>query len=310
MSETRGFRYPTPGGELPADALGAAAAPPAGGRVLDFRRRRGGPTRRKRQSFALKLARPLALAALVVAMPLSLGAWTLTSGRFALADLDVRSDGARVPAAWVRAALAPLVGHNLVRMPLDLAARRLASNRWIASAEIVKDLPHRLRVRIVEKRPAILLKSAGRLFYADAAGAAIAPLGGPAEETQAHRQGLLTVSFVHPVRSPEASVAAALDLAAQVRRDQPEWIEGLSQIDILGEEDFQLHSSALPCPVLVARGPVADKLARLERLLPQLIQRYPAGLSAIDLRFTERIVLQPTVSRQPTDGAKPPGGIS
>ncbi|HUS63592.1 MAG TPA: FtsQ-type POTRA domain-containing protein [Kofleriaceae bacterium] len=79
--------------------------------------------------------------------------WLTTSSRFALADLDVR--GAEALAEDdVRRALAPAMGQNLFRVPLDALERRLRAEPWVAHAAIRRRLPDSLVVDIEEHRPA------------------------------------------------------------------------------------------------------------------------------------------------------------
>ena len=49
---------------------------------------------------------------------------------------------------------------------------------------------------------------------------------------------------------------------------------------------------------LVRGSRLTDNLARFEQLLPELQRRYPA-LSAVDLRFARRIVVQPAPAAAP-----------
>ncbi len=285
-----------------------------GGHPLDFRRR-GAPPRRRRRSPLLALAKPLGIAALTVALPVSLGAWLLTSRQFQLHGIDVGREpapwvAARVPAPWVRQALAPLLGRNLLRLPLTEVRQRLAANPWIATAEVAKELPDRLRVTVAERRPAVLLRGgagAGRdaLLYADAAGRPIAAVGSPGEEAAARRRGLLVVGL--PRFAAAAAVAGALRLADQLRRLRPGWTAALAQIDVVDEDDYQLRVEGLPCPLLVRGSRLADNLVRFDELLPELRRRYPA-LAAVDLRFSRRIVVQPAQGAppvRPLPAAKP-----
>ena len=290
---------------------GGALALGSLGRPLDFRRR-GAPPRRRRRSPLLALAKPLGIAALTVALPLSLGAWLLTSRQFQLHGIDVGREpapwaaAARVPAPWVRQALAPLLGRNLLRLPLAEVRQRLAANPWIAAAEVAKELPDRLQVTVAERRPAVLLRGgagAGHdaLLYADAAGRPIAAVGSPAEEEAARRRGLLVVGL--PRLAAATAVAGALRLADQLRRLRPGWTAALSQIDVVDEDDYQLRVEGLPCPLLVRGSRLADNLVRFDQLLPELRRRYPA-LAAVDLRFSRRIVIQPAAV-QPARPARP-----
>jgi cell division septal protein FtsQ len=278
--------------------LRPAAVPPGGGRVLDFRRK-GAPPRRRRPNPVLALLRPLLAAFGLVAVPLGLVAWVLTAPRFDLRDVAV-DGGTRVPAAWVLRAVEPLEGTNLVLLSLSQVAQRLHRNPWIDSVEIRKELPDRLRVKVKERRPVALLLSGGTLSYADQEGRPIAPVPSPAERDEARRAGLLVVSL--PPTPHGGGVGAALEVAGDLGRVQPDWAAHLARIEVLGEEDFRLHTGALPFPLLVTRGTVGPKARRLQELLPELRRRYPK-IAAVDLRFSRRIVVQPALPSPP-----PPGG--
>ncbi|HEV7784208.1 MAG TPA: FtsQ-type POTRA domain-containing protein, partial [Thermoanaerobaculia bacterium] len=252
---------------------------------------RGTPPRRRRKSLLLALLRPLTVAVVVVALPSGLVLWVLTAPMFRLRTVEVGGAARRVGAAWVRQVLAPLQGRNLVRLSLADATARLQSNPWIEKVEIEKELPAALRVKLAERRPVALLLSGQNLAYADTAGRPIAPVATPAELEEARKGGLLVVSFVREAH-PDG-VGAALKVAAELGRVQPDWAAKLAQIEVLGEEDFRLHTDALPFPLLVTAGQVGPKVQRLVELLPELTQRY-SRIEAVDLRFSRRIVVQPS----------------
>ncbi|HSS48026.1 MAG TPA: FtsQ-type POTRA domain-containing protein [Thermoanaerobaculia bacterium] len=276
----------------------AALPGPGTARVLEFRqdlrhdfRRRGTQPRRRRKNILLALLRPLAMALIVVALPTGLVYWVLTAPMFRLRTVEVGGPARRVGSAWVRQVLAPLQGRNLVRLSLADATARLQSNPWIEKVEIEKELPAALRVKLAERRPVALLLSGQTLAYADTAGHPIAPVATPGELEEARKGGLLVVSFVREAH-PDG-VGAALKVAAELGRVQPDWAAKLAQIEVLGEEDFRLHTDALPFPLLVTAGQVGPKVQRLVELLPELTQRY-SRIEAVDLRFSRRIVVQPS----------------
>jgi cell division protein FtsQ len=285
-----------------------AALPGPAGRVLAFRqdphqdprhdfRRRRTPPRRRRKNVLVSLLRPLAVAVVVVALPSGLVLWVLTAPLFRLRTVEVGGPSRRVASAWVRQVLAPLQGRNLVRLSLADATARLQSNPWIEKVEIEKELPAALRVKLAERRPVALLLSGQNLAYADTAGRPIAPLATPGELEEARKSGLLVVSFARKPQPNGIGVAAALKVAAELGRVQPDWAAKLAQIEVLGEEDFRLHTDALPFPLLVTAGQVGPKVQRLVELLPELTQRY-TRIEAVDLRFSRRIVVQPSALSQ------------
>jgi cell division septal protein FtsQ len=283
---------------MTGDASVTVMPPGSGGRVLDFRRS-GTPPRRRRKSLFMSLLKPMAVAFGLVALPVGLVAWVLTAPLFHLREVEVSGAVRRVPSGWVRQALAPAEGKNLVRLSLAEATARVEKNPWVASVEMVKELPNRLRVKVAERRPVALLAEGGGLVYADQEGRAIAPVATPAEREEARSAGLLVVSFA---RQPHTNgVGAALKVAAELGRVQPTWAAQLERIEVLGEEDFRLHTDALPFPLLVTSGGVGPKVQRLVELLPDLSRRYPR-IEAVDLRFSRRIVVQPALSTPPPGG--------
>ena len=177
-------------------------------------------------------------------------------------------------------------------------------NPWVATVEVEKQLPDGLRIEVTERRPvAILLRADGDhgLVYADEKGRPIAPLSSPADLEEARRLGLVVVTFAHPQLSPADGVGGALAVAGELGRVQPDWSGALTKIEVLGEQDFRLHTGALRFPLLVTRGQVGPKVQRLIELLPELDRRYPA-IQAVDLRFSRRIVVQPSASKPSASG--------
>ena len=254
-------------------------------------RRPGAPPRRRRRNPVLALLRPLALSLLLIAMPAGLATWVLVSPRFDLQDVEVAGTP-RVPAEALRAAIHSFEGGNLVLLPLGDVEAAVRRNPWVDTVEVVKELPDRLRVEVTERKPEALLVKDGGLVYADEKGRQIAPVDDP---EQARKAGLVVVTFAHPQLSPSDGVGGALEVAGELGRVQPSWAGALSKIEVLGEQDFRLHTGSLRFPLLVTRGQVGPKVKRLTELLPELDRRYPA-IQAVDLRFSRRIVVQPQAS--------------
>ena len=258
----------------------------------DFRRA-DAPPRRKRRNPFVALLQPLAVSIGLVAVPAGLVTWIVTSPRFDLKNVAVEAGTPRVPAAVLREALAPFQGENLVLLPLANVEAAIRRNPWVDTVEIEKELPDRLRIEVTERRPVALLEKGAGLVYADQEGKPIAPLA-PSELEAARKAKLVVVSFVHRELSASDGVEGALDVAGELGRVQPDWAAALSRIEVLGEQDFRLHTDALRFPLLVTRGQVGPKVEKLKDLLPELDRRY-AAIQAVDLRFSRRIVVQPAL---------------
>jgi cell division septal protein FtsQ len=263
-------------------------SPAAEARVLPFRRP-ASAVRVRRKSPWLVLGRHFAQALVLVGAPIAIGLWLFSSPTFALTRLDV--DGNRfVERAWVDRALSPLLGANLLSLPLPLVQEMLSANPWVEGVTVQKRLPNELRISLVERRPAALLRDGLNLVYLDSEGRSIAAFD-PVRDPQRGPLDLLLVS-ISPATG--AAPAGAFAVARELEAIAPSWAASLSEVEVLGEGDFRLYLGALSFPLLVRAGTLKERLAELDRLLPRLEQRY-TKLSFIDLRFDRRIIFQPAL---------------
>ncbi len=283
--------------------------------VVPFRRRGG--VRRSRRGRLRRLAGPFAAALAIVASPTAVIAWVMTSPHFALSEIAVVT-GERVSEAWVRRALEPLLGDNLPRLSLTRAEGLLRRHPWVAEAGLFKDLPARLSVRVEEKRAVALERADRDLFYLDASGSRIErfdPLAGSVDlllvSLADSRRGAAPPAQPSPAAAPgevpepappaaPSSLRSAVEMADEIEQIAPSWSAGLSEIEVLGEQDFRVYTTSLPFPLLVRAGRLNEKARRLEELLPRIVERYGA-VAAVDLRFARRIIVQPSAG-----GERPP----
>ncbi len=262
--------------------------------VLSSLRRRTGRVRWARRRRLARWLRPFLAALAIVAAPALAGVWLATSPRFAVGELTVAS-GERVPEPWVRLTLAPILGENLPLLPLARVEQLLRDHPWILGADLRKDLPARLVVRLTERQAVAILRAGADLYYVDSGGERIAAFDPTAPVVDLP---LISVSSAPGAedgsRSEAAILSGAVRLLAEIEEVAPTWASGLSEIEILGEEDFRVHSATLNVPLLVRTGTLNLKARRLEELLPHIVERYGAA-AAIDLRFARRIIVQPFV---------------
>jgi cell division protein FtsQ len=231
------------------------------------------------------------LAIILVGVPVVLGWWVASSPIFRLSEVQIGGT-TRVTTEEVIAALAPLRGRHLLGLSLVDVEGRLSRNPWIEGATIRKELPDRVVVEVHEREPAALLRQDGDLFYVDAGGFVIVPYD---------PSGPVDLLLLSAVPGAPLNVESALQVAAALGRGVPEWGAGLSEIEILGFEDFRLHTANLPYPLLVSADRVEEQVRKLREILPQIESRY-AGVTAIDLRFSRQIVFQPAVKPRSQEG--------
>ena len=225
---------------------------------------------------------PFLQAVALVALPVFLVSWFVDSPRFAFQESRVITE-ARVPAPWVESRLWNFEGRNLLLLPLEEVRASLEEHPWVHRVALRKELPSRLHVQVEERRAVALLRSEEGLVYLDSDGRDIAPFT-PGDSTV----DLVLVSR----RSPQIDPAPALALLNELENSGVSWYSGLSEIDILGRQDFKIFTTDLPFPLLVRGGTVEHKARRLKMLLPQIVDRYGPE-AQVDLRFARRIIVQP-----------------
>ena len=230
--------------------------------------------RRRRKSLLVRCSSRSPPPSRVVALPPGLVAWVLTAPLFQLRDVDVRPVKGTPPAAsrpdWVRQALAPLQGKNLVRLSLAEAAARLRRNPWIDAVEIAEGAARpaaRARRRAQAGRPAARRR---RPRLRRRRRAAPSRRSTPPSSEAARRRGLLVVSFAR----------APLPRTAWPRRSRWRRSCGRVEPELGGEAgaDRGAGRGGLPAahrrpalpPAGQARARSGPKVRRLVELLPEL----------------------------------------
>lgn len=255
-----------------------------------FRRRRFVASHRRKSPLRM-LIRPFLLAFAVVSLPLALAYWLSVTSRFDLKRIEI-SGTDLVTEEKVLSTLAPVLNRELLLLSLDDVETQVRRNRWVEGATIRKELPDALMVEVHERVPVALLRHENDLYYVDRSGFLIEPysLEGP---------------FDLPLLTADSGVSLNVDLALSVAdrfgQTAPVWGTGLSEIEVLGEEDFRFHSAALKFPILVSAGTVERQVENLQSILPEIMKRYEVPVS-VDLRFSGQIVIQPAVEPRSEKG--------
>ena len=255
-----------------------------------FRRRRFVVPHRRRSRTRM-LLKPFLLAVILVGLPVAAALWVYTSPRFMLREVEIGSTR-HISTAEVSAALASLRGRHLLGLSLSEVEGLLATNPWVEMVAVRKELPDRLVVEIEERLPAALLRQDERLVYVDSEGFVIGEyaLDGPVD-----------LPLLSVVPGVTLDVAAALELAGELRRLAPTTMQGLSEIEVLGLGDYRVHTAGLDFPVLVNETELDRQLGKLAALLPEMKQRFDT-IEAVDLRFTRQIVIQPAGDPRSQEG--------
>jgi cell division protein FtsQ len=207
--------------------------------------------------------------------------------RWPLRRVQVVGNHERVDATTVRDTVLPFAQRGFFAVRLDDAQSAVSRLPWIEQAEVRKQWPDVLVVRVVEHRPFAwwgedhLLSERGRIFPSK--GVAV-PKGLPHFDGPESRSADL-VELYNESRAMFA--AEGLDVRAL-------------RIDPRGSWSMTLSNGA---ELLVGRDDAKLRLARFARLLPQLAQQ-GRQLDRADLRYTNGFALRWASGREQADADK------
>lgn len=231
------------------------------------------------------------LAVALVALPVVavLNGW-VGAERWPLSRLRVTGDFKRVPAEQLRAVVLPYAGSGFFAVKLQDAQDAVERLPWVASAQVRKQWPDVLEVRVTEHRPFArwgedrMLSEQGRLFPVPPRlkDLKLPQLGGPDDRTGE------VVALYNEARALFAP--SGVDVERLVLDARGSWSLGL-----VGGTD-----------VVIGRDDARARLQRFARVLPQLLD--PAQpLARADLRYTNGFTVERgSAAREPhTDGAPP-----
>lgn len=170
--------------------------------------------RARRRALRLRALRPAVVVAAVVTVVVGVGWTALGSGMFAVQRVSVEGTSRLSPGIVLRAADVPL-GGSLFLLDTTAVRRRVARLPPVARVTVTASWPHRVVIRVEERRPAAIVNTPDGDVLLDATGVAFSVVSSdPA--------GLLPVHLAATVPGPgdadaRAAMAVVATLPAQLR---------------------------------------------------------------------------------------------
>ena len=223
------------------------------------------------------LLRVLLLAALGLAAGVGLLRFAAGS-RFAVTRYDV-SGNTRARTEEILVALAAWKGKNLVALDLEPLASRLGRHPWIERVTLAKRFPDGLAVRVTERRALALYRDGESFSWVGADGRLIAPYDSRIDRT----------TYVILSGDPR-TLAEAVGLLEDLRRERPEYFAALSEIASLPDGGFGMMDAIFRRPVRVLRADAPEKVRALLEAR-SFVKSRGWEARAIDLRFADRVIL-------------------
>ena len=185
------------------------------------------------------------------------------------------------------------VERNIFYVSLAQRRAQLEQLPWVEHATVMRLLPNRLRVSIVERTPVAFVRQGSQIGLVDASGVLL--------DMPPHGQGDAHYSF--PVvtgilaSDPASTRAARMKIFEQFTSDLDSSGEKISQklseVDLSNPEDVKALIPDHGKDVLVHFGETdfLDRYRKFEEHLPEWRTQYPT-LSSVDMRYERQVVLE------------------
>lgn len=196
-----------------------------------------------------------------------------------------------------RAQLLSIFGEDVERniFSVSLPQRRAELERlpWVAHATVMRLLPNRMRVSVIERTPVAFVRQGSHIGLVDAAGVL---LDMPSDAKANGHYSFPVVSGIS-ADDPLSTRAARMKIFNQFTSDldgSGEKIsQQLSEVDLSNPEDVKALIPDHSMDILVHFGDsdFLDRYRRFEQHLPEWRTVYPK-LSSVDMRYERQVVLE------------------
>jgi cell division protein FtsQ len=223
---------------------------------------------------------------LVLALIAGAAVWgyrhTRSNERFAVRSVVIEGV-VHSPQSEIERLTAQYDGLNLFELDLARVQNDLASVDWVRRVDIEKTLPGTLRIKITERTPVALLRTADRLFYVDEEGLAFAELTPTA--------GNDDLPIISEAEGPELLRSVAL--LTRLQRSSPEIYSRISEVWPIAPRGFAMFDRSIRAVVYANDDDLKEKYAQLEAILEA--ENRPR-IEYADLRFNSRVIVKPHVT--------------
>ena len=181
---------------------------------------------------------------------------------------------------------------NLLALRPTLVEQTLQSHPWIAKAEVARQWPNRLTLRLTERRPVALVQLED-LYYTDLSGSLFKPAS-PADPHDFPVITGLTQEHFSDGSSPASDlVTQVLKLLALLQEaPRPLTSSHIAEIHVDPERGFTLYLTGLKTALYLGFNDLPEKIQKLHKVWPLLAQRgYLARTGRINLGHPQRLLL-------------------
>ena len=244
----------------------------------------------------------LGLGALIVLGSLATGAYFLKTylerdARFRIAGTsNIEATGlTEVSRAEMLPVFGEDIGRNIFFVSLSERRRQLEEIPWVERASVMRVLPDRIRVQVVEREPVAFVREGQQIGLVDANGVLLTM---PAAMMAQRHYSFPVVTGIDP-RDPldarKGRMAVYGRLLAELDANKQHFSEQISEIDLTDPEDARVLMPEQGEDILAHFGEdrFLERYQRYKAHIAEWRQQYPK-LAAVDLRYDQQVVLEMT----------------
>ncbi len=184
------------------------------------------------------------------------------------------------------------IGRNIFYVPLATRRRQLEQIPWVQRATVMRLLPDRIRVSIVERQPVAFTRIGNQIGLVDANGVLLSM--SPAAMALRH-YSFPVLTGIDPGDPPAARktrLAVYLRLMTELDSTGQHYSQQISEIDLTDPEDARVLMPEQGTDILAHFGEdhFLERYQRFQAHIAEWRQQYP-HLASVDLRYDQQVVL-------------------
>jgi cell division protein FtsQ len=185
------------------------------------------------------------------------------------------------------------IGRNIFFVPLSDRRKQLETIPWVQQATVMRYLPNRLSVSIVERTPVALVMQGDQVELADADGVI---LDMPPAMMARHHYSFPVLTGINakdPLSARRARMAIYLRFLQELDQNNQHLSEQVSEIDLSDPEDLRATMPAQGTDILAhfGDGQFLHRLQIYQAHIAEWRARYPR-LKGVDLRYNGEVPLE------------------
>jgi len=184
------------------------------------------------------------------------------------------------------------IGRNIFFVPLSERRRELEKIPWVERATVMRLLPDRIRIAVVERKPVAFTRTGQQIGLVDANGVLLTMAAKTMAERHYSFPVVTGIDPRDPLPSRRERMAVYQRLLAELDNGNQRFSEQISEIDLTDPEDARVLMPEQGTDILAHFGEdhFLERYQRYKAHIAEWRQQYPR-LAAVDLRYDQQVVL-------------------